>query len=170
MRTSDLYRMFAGYNRWANGRLYDAAAQLSPEEFQADRGVFFRSAMGTLNHLLAADRIWLQRLIGTGDAPNRLDAVLFPEFEPLRAAREAEDQRLIDYVDRLDDAALAESFTYRTITSPRDVTQPVGTTLAHLFNHQTHHRGQAHAILTGFGRDAPSLDLIYFQRETGVGL
>ena len=71
------YRMFARYNEWANGRLYDAAGKLSVEQYRADRGAFFKSVHGTLNHLLVTDRIWMQRFTGEGEAPNRLDAILF---------------------------------------------------------------------------------------------
>jgi uncharacterized damage-inducible protein DinB len=91
------YRMFGHYNAWANKRLYDAAARLSTEQYRADRGAFFKSVHGTLNHLLATDRIWMQRFTGEGDAPNRLDAILFESFDGLRAAREAEDRRIVDY-------------------------------------------------------------------------
>jgi uncharacterized damage-inducible protein DinB len=162
--------MFAAYNAWANRRLYDAAARLSDSDYRADRGAFFKSMHGTLNHLLAADRIWMKRFTGTGDPPDRLDAILFEGLADLRAAREAEDARIVAYIAGLTEERLANSFQYRTISNPVDIEQPLAPALAHFFNHQTHHRGQAHGILTGLGRNAPSLDLILFQRETGVGL
>jgi len=161
----DLCRMFARYNAWANTRLYAVAATLTPAEFAEDRGAFFGGLSGTLNHLLATDRIWLRRFSGTGDAPTALDAILHAEFGPLSDARQAEDARIIAWVEGLDDTQLAANFTYQPVTNPRDITQPLAPALAHLFNHQTHHRGQAHTILTGFGRSVPSLDLIQFQRE-----
>jgi len=101
------YRMFGGYNAWANARLYDAAATLTDEQYRADRGAFFKSVNGTLNHLLVTDRIWMQRFTGTGTAPDRLDTILFETFGELRTAREAEDRRIVDYVDSLDDARIA---------------------------------------------------------------
>src|SRR5512147_373438 len=70
------YQMFGHYNAWANGRLYDAAARLSTEQYRADRGAFFKSVHGSLNHLLVTDRIWMRRFTGEGDAPYRLDAIL----------------------------------------------------------------------------------------------
>ena len=90
----------------------------------------------------------------------------------LAALRVREDTRLVDYVDSLDEAAIAGTFTYRPITNPAEITQPLGPALAHLFNHQTHHRGQATVLLTRIaGRDAcESLDLIQFQRQSGQGL
>ncbi len=166
------FAMFAAYNRWANDRLYEAAAKLSDADYRADRGAFFGSLHRTLNHLLVTDRIWMRRFTGEGPQPTRLDAILFDDLPALAEARRAEDQRIIAYVEGLDEATLAGAFSYRTITNPADITQPLAPALAHFFNHQTHHRGQAHTLLTiAGGRDAaPPLDLLYFQRETGVGL
>lgn len=158
------FKTFAKYNAWANQRLYDAAAALSDADYRADRGAFFKSVHGTLNHLLVADRIWLQRFTGEGSAPDRLDAILFDALGPLREARLAEDRRIIDFIDSLDDARLFGVIKYRGITSPALFEQHVWPALNHFFNHQTHHRGQAHALLTGLAGHAPELDLLYFQR------
>lgn len=165
------YRMWAGYNAWANDRLYDAATTLSDTDYRADRGAFFKSVHGTLNHLIVADRIWMYRFTGEGEVPSKLDAILFDDLASLRRARQAEDRRISQYVESLDDAKLAGQFTYRTITRPTTIVQPLAPALDHFFNHQTHHRGQIHCLLTAIaGRDAaPSLDLILFQRETGRG-
>jgi uncharacterized damage-inducible protein DinB len=164
------FAMMAGYNAWCNERIYDVAAQLSDADYRADRGAFFKSVHGTLNHLLVADRIWLKRFSGKGEVPNRLDAILFENLSELRAARQKEDERIVAYVDSLSEADLAGRIRYRTITNPIEIEQPLAPALVHFFNHQTHHRGQAHCLLTGFGLDAPSLDLILFQRQTGMGL
>jgi uncharacterized damage-inducible protein DinB len=164
------FAMLAGYNAWANRRLYGAVAQLTDEQYRADRGAFFKSLHGTLSHLLVADRIWLKRLTGDGDAPKRLDAILFEDLPALRAAREAEDARIIAYVDGLKETELAGKVRYTPVTVSTPIEQPLLPVLVHLFNHQTHHRGQAHCILTGFGREAPPLDILYYHRESGVGL
>ena len=164
------FPMMAAYNAWANRRLYDAAAALSNADYRADRGAFFKSMHGTLNHLLVADRIWMRRFTGAGQHPNRLDAILFEDFSELRAAREAEDERIVRYVAHLSEADLAGLFRYRTISNPRDIEQPLAPALMHFFNHQTHHRGQAHCLLTGLTGTAPSFDLLVYQRETGTGL
>ena len=158
------YRMFGHYNAWANGRLYAAAARLSPEQYRADRGAFFKSVHGTLNHLLVTDRIWMQRVTGSGDAPNRLDAILFETFDELRAAREAEDRRIVEFVDGLDEARIAGTIKYRRVSSPEQFEQQLAPALAHWFNHQTHHRGQVHVLWTGLIGEAPELDLLFFQR------
>jgi len=166
------YQMFGRYNAWANKRLYDAAAQLSLEQYRADRGAFFKSVHGTLNHLLATDRIWMQRFTGSGTAPDRLDAILFETLDELLPAREAEDRRIVDFVDGLDDTRLAGSIRYRRVSSPEAFEQPLAPALAHWFNHQTHHRGQVHALLTGLVGRAPELDLLFYQRlsaQAGAG-
>lgn len=158
------FMMFAAYNRWANNHIYDAAATLTEEEFHRDTGVFFKSLMGTLNHILAADRIWMKRFTGQGEAPTALEAILHRDPARLRAAREVEDARIVDWVSSLDAKALAGRFTYMTITDMRTVSQRLAPALDHFFNHQTHHRGQAHAVLTALGKPSVVLDLVYFQR------
>ena len=158
------YRMFGHYNAWANARLYDAAAMLTPEQFRADRGAFFKSVQGTLNHLLVTDRIWQKRFTGEGDAPDRLDAILFERFDELRTARIAEDARIVRYVDGLDEIRIAGTIKYRRVSSPEEFEQQLAPALAHWFNHQTHHRGQVHALLTGIAGCAPELDLLFYQR------
>lgn len=165
------YTMFAAYNAWCNRRLYDTAAKLSDADYRVNRGAFFKSVHGTLNHLLVGDRIWMKRFTGNGEFPPSLDAILYDDFSSLRAEREMEDKGISDYASKLDDAKLKSDLVYRTVVNPKTITQPLSFALDHFFNHQTHHRGQAHALLTSFlGNDAtPSFDLIIFQRETGLG-
>jgi len=166
---AERYRTLAGYNRWANNRLYAVAERLSPEQYTTDQGAFFGSVHGTLNHILVADRIWMHRLTGTGDLPASLDVILCDTFTDLRAARAAQDDRIIAFVAALDEPALSRVLHY-TNSSGANFAQRLDNVLDHFFNHQTHHRGQAHALLTHFlGKDAsPSLDLIAFQRENAV--
>ena len=163
----DYFEMFAAYNSWANEAVYGAAAELTQEEFTSDRGAFFGSMRGTLNHLLCADRIWMRRFTGAGDAPEALNTILFPEFVPLRQARKAEDERISAWIAGLPEDAFAGEFSYTPITNPQPVTQRLGSALAHFFNHQTHHRGQCHMILTSLGKPSLTLDLVYFQRVAG---
>jgi uncharacterized damage-inducible protein DinB len=144
------FAMMAAYNQWANAVVYEACQDLSEEDLNRSTGAFFGSLIGTLT--------------GKGEAPNRLDTILHPRLPDLRDARQIEDRRIIDWIASLDEEALAGRFTYVTVTDVRTVSQRLAPALAHFFNHQTHHRGQAHATLTGLGRPSPSLDLIYFQR------
>jgi uncharacterized damage-inducible protein DinB len=161
----DHFKMFAAYNRWANDRLYQAVSDLTPEEFNTDKGAFFGSLCGTLNHVLLADRIWMKRFTGTGDVPARLDGVLYPEFDDLSNARRQEDERIFAWIASLTDEQLAAEITYTPITNPVTITQSLTPTLFHFFNHQTHHRGQAHMTLTAIGKPSLALDLIYFLRS-----
>ena len=159
------FMMFAAYNQWANGRIYEAAADLDEEEFNRDIGAFFKlddghaqPSAGRRPHL---DEALHRRGRCAGDARRHPVHATSPS---LQAAREAEDQRIIDWVGALSEKALPGRFTYMTVTDMRTVSQRLAPALAHFFNHQTHHRGQAHMILTVLGRPSVPLDLIYFQR------
>lgn len=158
------FKQLAAYNKWANARLYAAALDLSDQSYRLHIGVFFGGLHGTLNHLLLTDRIWLKRLTGEGDHPNELDAILYEDRFKLARARIAEDERLIRVVEGYDEAMLQALHSYKT-TSGMPQSQILGEILLHLFNHQTHHRGQAHACLSILtGGEPPSLDLLVFQR------
>jgi uncharacterized damage-inducible protein DinB len=158
------FEQFAAYNRWANARLYQAALALGDAHYRRNVGAFFKSMHGTLNHILVTDRIWLKRLTGEGDHPDRLDAIIHDDRPALALARADEDDRIIRYVASLDEAMLDGLQEYKT-TSGKPFTQKRSDILAHLFNHQTHHRGQAHTILSiCAGREPPPLDLLPFQR------
>ncbi|MFD0915673.1 DinB family protein [Pseudahrensia aquimaris] len=161
----ETFRTFARYNGWANTLLYDAVAELDDAAFNSDCGLFFRDLAGTLNHLVVADQIWMRRFTGEGPTPTTLDGRPYPQFADLRTAREALDARIIKWTLRLNEAAVNSEFTYTPVTDPTPITQVMSATLSHFFNHQTHHRGQAHAALTQLTGKAPSMDLIYFQRH-----
>jgi uncharacterized damage-inducible protein DinB len=159
-----VFSQLATYNAWANARLYEAALALPEDLYRADVGVFFKSLHGTLNHLLLTDRLWLTRLTGIGEQPKRLDEILYEDRLELARARLAEEERLTAVVDGYDATALAQPHAYRT-TSGAPQEQPVADILLHLFNHQQHHRGQAHACLSIVTMaDPPSLDLLLMQR------
>lgn len=161
--------MFAGYNAWANARLFSAAARLTDAQYRTDKGAFFGSLHGTLNHLLATDMVWMKRFTGEGEAPGRLDAIVHDELAQLDAARRGMDVHIVQYVQGLDDASLAGTITYRRVSTPEVEVQRLAPALAHWFNHQTHHRGQAHAILTSLGHEGPELDLLFYQRLVARG-
>jgi uncharacterized damage-inducible protein DinB len=165
-----LFEMYAAYNAWVNERLYDAAARIPDAEYRRDRGAFFGSLHGTLNHLLLGDRIWMHRFTRTGDEPKELDAILYDDFSELRAQRSIEDARISAYIAGLSESALAGTIRYLSTRSPAEIEQHLAPLLLHFFNHQTHHRGQAHCLLTEIAGEAPSFDLLVYQRETGVSL
>lgn len=152
----------AAYNRWANRRVYDDAATLPDDVRKRPLGLFFSSIHGTLNHLLVADYIWMRRFTGEGPQPERLNQILFEDFDELRAAREAEDERIFNFVTSVSD--YAREFAYQNSTG-KTFTQRLGPALTHFFNHQAHHRGQIHAGMTIVGiREPSSLDLLGLQR------
>ena len=157
------FERFARYNRWANRRLYGAAELLSETKLWEDRKAFFGSLMGTLNHLLVGDRLWLGRLTGS-TVELKLDQVLHRDLPSLRQSRQTEDERLLAFVGSLEEQDITAPFAYKT-TKGEPFTQPLDQVLTHVFNHQTHHRGQAHAILNQLGQEPPVLDFIYFLRE-----
>lgn len=161
----DHFQTFARYNSWANRRLYDACAQLPDEDYRKDRKAFFRSIHNTLNHLLIGERVWLARLMKTDHGVKRLDEILYDDFAALRRAHEAESERLTRYIDGLDGGRLASILEYKTTAGPVGAL-PIATILSHLFNHQTHHRGQVHAMLTQTAVPAPQLDLLYYAMES----
>lgn len=161
------YKMFAAYNQWANQKLYSVAQVLTEEEFHRDTGAFFQSLFGTLTHLLVADSIWLNRFTGSGPVHNALDARPFPDIATLTQARQMIDARLIDYVETLSHDSFEQIISYTRSTDPTPQSHRLGPALTHLFNHQTHHRGQAHMILTVLGKPSLPMDLIYFLREKG---
>jgi uncharacterized damage-inducible protein DinB len=157
--------MMANYNAWANARLFRTAGTLDEALYRKEVGAYFRSLHGTLNHLLVTDRIWMRRLTGIGEHPDKLNAILFEDLPSLHAARVEEDKRIIAFVQSLDEPAFEEVWDYRTLngTAQRQRRREI---LAHLFNHETHHRGQAHAILTVLGVAEPDpLDLLIMLRE-----
>lgn len=163
---ADYFRTLARYNRWANGRLYAACAALPDAEYRKDRKAFFGSLHGTLNHILVGDRIWLGRITGSASGVSSLDQILFDDFAGLRAAREAEDARIEATVAPLTDVSLGQVLRYRTMAAPqKDMATPLHIVLGHMFNHATHHRGQAHALLSQAGVSPPALDLIFYMRD-----
>src|SRR5262245_34424996 len=108
------FRRLAQYNAWANGRIYAAVAQLADAARKEPRPCFFGSIHGTLNHILVGDRLWLSRLTGSDPGITSLDQELYGDFHELRAARKAEDQRLIEVVAGYDETRLSGVLRYRS--------------------------------------------------------
>ncbi len=166
--TPEYFQQLAKYNQWANIRLYDACAELPRTEYYKSRGAFFDSIHGTLNHLIAIDRLWLGRLTSMDAGIIALDLILFENFEDLHEARLEEDEKIIQMVNELDNSRLNTTYHYKN-TAGKAMIMPVNWTLAHLFNHQTHHRGQVHNMISQTKIiEAPVLDLFYFLHEKHV--
>jgi uncharacterized damage-inducible protein DinB len=160
-------RRMARYNAWANRRLYEACAQLSEAEYRKPRQAFFGSIHGTLNHLLVTDRIWLARLEGKESPQVRLDDQPCGSLAELQEARAVADTRMVRLVDGYAEDDLPKAVHYRLISRPEDTETPLHICWLHLFNHQTHHRGQVHDQLSQTELAPPPLDLIYYLRRAG---
>lgn len=154
----------ANYNVWANQRLYQACGGLDEEAYFRERISYFGSIHKTLNHILVADLIWMDRFLNEHNAPARLDAVPHDNFGDLKKARKAMDERILDFAISLTDQHLAEVLHYKDIQgNPHKV--PLSICVGHMLNHHTHHRGQVHGMLSHDMKEPPALDLIYFTLE-----
>ncbi|MFT0533757.1 DinB family protein [Castellaniella hirudinis] len=160
MNLHHTFQTMARYNRWMNEKLYDTCARLSDEELKLDMKAFFGSIHGTLNHILLADRVWLARLAGVPCAIRSLDQVLYTEFIPLAQARKTTDNDLDRMMAGLSREAMDERITYRPISQGKASSATRGFILLHLFNHQTHHRGQVTSLISQLGHDVGVTDLI----------
>jgi uncharacterized damage-inducible protein DinB len=154
----------AAYNRWQNANLYSVADTLDDGARRADRGAFFQSIHATLNHLLWADQIWMSRFAGTQPprAASIADSLSQHEsWEELSGERARFDQVIVDWAHALDPAWLAGNLTWLSGAMRREVTRPRWLLVVHMFNHQTHHRGQVHAMLTAAGVKPGDTDLAF---------
>ncbi len=152
------FQLLAEYNKRANQILYAACATLNDTERKQTRPAFFNSIHGTLNHILVGDRIWLDRFAGQEVPSTGLDAILYENFQQLWQARTAEDERTAAFTATLTEDRLNQSIRY--VNNAGNVhCDPVALLVAHFFNHQTHHRGQIHNLLSQTSIAPPSLDM-----------
>ncbi|MGF6275264.1 putative damage-inducible protein DinB [Massilia sp. UYP11] len=170
MPSHDDIVLLASYNATMNERMYAAAATLPKEALIADRGAFFGSVLGTLNHLVAGDTIWLRRFMAHPSGLSSLQ-VMADIAAPASLAHIYSDdlQTLLEHRRRLDGTivALAAEVSDRDLQAPLlyknargDFQKRFGSLLLHLFNHQTHHRGQASTLLSQAGVDIGVTDLL----------
>lgn len=170
MMSPDWLRASARYNRWMNEKLFAAAATLSDEQRKRDCGAFFKSIHGTFNHLLLGDRVWLARFKGEeiadgfmGPGIRSLDQELYADFEDLRRERAITDDAFSAWVCELDDERLAAPLVYLRRGQRHEFA--LWWAVAHVFNHQTHHRGQITALLMQQGCDPGVTDLLAMLRD-----
>jgi len=168
MITPDYVRRMAAYNAWQNRQMDRAMAGLSLEALEADRAAFWGSILGTANHLLWGDQIWMARF-GVGAAPD-VKLADSPRMHPTQATWSAErfrmDGRITLWAEKLRAVDLTGRMRWYSGAMEQEVSRPVGALVVHFFNHQTHHRGQIHAMLTAAGAQAPQSDL-FAMPETG---
>jgi uncharacterized damage-inducible protein DinB len=161
------FQMLARYNTLANQTLYEACARLDVGEREKERPGSFRSIHRTLNHILLGDQVWMERFTGGGATTPPLDTVLHAGFPALRAARETEDSRIEAFMAALTDQFPATEFRYTNNRGNLHI-DPAPLVLAHFFNHQTHHRGQVHVMLSQTEVQPPSLDMHRLIRPNAV--
>ncbi|MCX7378840.1 MAG: DinB family protein [Alphaproteobacteria bacterium] len=161
MITPAYVRTMAAYNAEMNRRWYAAADSLTDAQRREDRGAFFGSIHGTLCHLVWGDSTWMARFAGwprpavpQGDSPG-----MIADWEVLKATRFDLDARLIGWAGTVTQEWLDEDLAWFSGSIQKDLVMPKGLLVTHMFNHQTHHRGQAHAILTSFGAKTGDTDL-----------
>jgi uncharacterized damage-inducible protein DinB len=155
---TDHFRMLARYNRIANERLYQACSGLDVAEYRRERRGSFSGIHGLLNHILLADRIWMSRFAGKGSITPPLNSILGEAFVELKAAREEQDVIIERFFEELADDFLARSFPY-TNHQGKEYVEAAPVAVLHFFNHQTHHRGQVHGMISQTKMRPPSLDL-----------
>jgi len=154
----DAFKMLARYNRIANARLYEQCGKLDPAEYVRERRGSFASIYGLLNHILLGDRIWMSRFAGGGKTTPPLNSILFETFAGLSAARFEQDANIEAFFNNVDGEFLNRTIRY-TNSQGKDYVEAVPVAVLHFFNHQTHHRGQVHIMLSQTEVKPPSLDM-----------
>lgn len=165
------FSLLASYNQWMNIRLYQLASELSEEQLLQNRGAFFGSVVGTLNHLLVADLVWLNRFKQLPNAPavlqrlsnfpvaTALDQLLYPDFSQLQQARAQIDDLFLVLCADLNEQHLQQVLSYKNMKG-EPMRKRFASLLQHLFNHQTHHRGQLTTLFSQMGVDVGVTDLL----------
>jgi len=161
MITPGYARTMAAYNEEMNRRLYAAAAQLTDAQRKADRGAFWKSIHGTLVHILWGDGQWMSRFGGWPKPPTPIkeSADMIEDFDNLRAQRVKADADIVAWAAGLDQAWIDQELVWFSGALQKELRMKRGFLVAHFFNHQTHHRGQAHALLTAHGLATGDTDL-----------
>ena len=154
----DAFRIFARYNRIANERLYEKCAQLDPAEYRKQRQGSFGSIHALLNHVLLGDRIWTSRFAGSGKTTPPLNSILFDTFPELHSARAAQDEEIESFFTSIDADFLHRQLRYVN-SQGKDCVEAAPAAVLHFFNHQTHHRGQVHVMISQTGIAPPTLDM-----------
>jgi uncharacterized damage-inducible protein DinB len=153
-------KVMAHYNKWMNGKVYRVCESLADEELNRDRGAFFKSIHGTLNHILLGDKVWFGRFTGVPFKAQSLDQILHTDFAELRAEREALDDKVCAWAGALTGETLNAEFRWVSMLNPQPRSCPLWVAVAHFFNHQTHHRGQITTLLTQSNIDVGATDLL----------
>ena len=152
------FQLLANFNKWTNGKIITACKKLTETEYKKDRGAFFSSIHGTLNHLLVVDRAYIFHIEEKDHGLKSLDQILYENLFQLEEARIKEDKRLVDLVNNLSEESIHKEITYKGFETG-NTTYTINTILMTLFNHQTHHRGQIHNMLVQADIKTPQIDI-----------
>ena len=158
MKTIANFQLLANFNTWANTKIFSSCKKLDDTEYKKDRKAFFSSIHGTLNHLLVVDRAYISRIEGKNHDLKSLDQILYENLFQLEEARIKEDKRLVDLVNNLSKESINKEITYKGFETGNQ-TYTINLVLITLFNHQTHHRGQIHNMLSQTGIKPPQIDI-----------
>ena len=154
----DALRIFARYNRVANERLYEQVGKLDVAEYRRERRGSFGSIHALLNHTMVGDRIWMSRFAGGGKTTPPLNTILFETFAEINSARAEEDAAIEAFFEKVGGDFLIRRLAY-TNSRGKDYVEEAAPAVLHFFNHQTHHRGQVHVMLSQTEVGPPSLDM-----------
>ena len=158
MTTIINFQLLANFNTWVNTKIFSSCKKLDDTEYKKDRKAFFSSIHGTLNHLLVVDRAYISRIEGKNHDLKSLDQILYENLFQLEEARIKEDKRLVDLVNNLSKESINKEITYKGFETGNQ-TYTINLVLITLFNHQTHHRGQIHNMLSQTGIKPPQIDI-----------
>lgn len=158
--TPELAQDLASYNSWMNKKIYECVGQLSSEARKSDRGAFFKSIHGTLNHILVGDKLWMGRFTGVPFKIQSLDQELHSKFEALLKDRIETDRSILSFVAGLTTEKLSSELRYTSLAYPDSMQRELWLAIAHFFNHQAHHRGQVTTLLSQSGVDVGVTDLL----------
>lgn len=164
MITSSHSQLMAQYNEWMNSRMYALCASVPQDELHADRGAFFGSIYASLNHIAYGDLAFMSRFTGNPSVVPDPGADLFGTFNRLRAERAKLDNQILVWSESLTEAWLEEPLTYTSKIDGKTRTVPKWVLVTHMFNHQTHHRGQVTTLLSQIGLDVGSTDISFMPR------
>ena len=169
MVTPDYCQLMARYNRWMNERLYALCAGMADAERKQDRGAFFGSIHGTLNHLLWGDRMWLGRFVGPPCTYPQFGADMYADFDELTRERETTDRDLLNWAESVSAGWLAGPLVYTSVVDSKTRRLPAAVAAVHMFNHGTHHRGQLTTLLKQAGIDPGVTDLPWLPGVAMIG-
>ncbi len=157
----------AEFNAWANRRLHAACATLTPAQIEMDRDAFFKSILGTLNHILLVDILYRDRLEGVRSPFKALDEILHDDIQGLSAHQREEDARWIALTKDVGTDTLDETIGFWTLLDKPDRWEvPKHIYFTNLSQHQSHHRGHVHNMLSQSGMEPPPIGYIEFRIET----